>query len=224
MVWWVVDAVRQRGASPIVLVVGFGADLIRETFTADDQNLVFATQSEQLGTGHATNCASAALNGFQGDVLVLAGDGPLIQASTIEQMVETHRRTGAAATLATSVIDDPTGYGRVIRDSDGRFNRIAEHRSATEEERSIREIYPSYALFDRDALFSTLASLEPDPDSGEYYITHVPQMLLEQGQRVEVVDAVPPEDVLSVNTPEQLHDVEAILLERLATTAGKETR
>lgn len=221
MVWWVVQAVRQSGAAPIVLVVGHGANFVREAFAIDDRDLMFAVQEDQLGTGHATLCARPALDDFDGDVLVLAGDGPLIRPATIERMREIHARTGAAATLATSVIDDPTGYGRVVRDADGRFLRIVEHRNASDDERTIREIYPSYALFDAEALFSMLEALEPDAASSEYYVTEVPAQLASRGFRVEVVEAVPPEDVLSVNTPEQLAEVDSILTRRLAP-AGKE--
>ena len=214
MVAWVVDAVRAAGATRIVLVVGFGADLVRQAFEGDDDDIEFVIQAEQNGTGHATQCAQPALADFTGDVLVLAGDGPLIQAGTIDTMWARHRDTRAAATLATSVIEDPTGYGRVVRDADGRFEAIVEHKSATPEQRAIHEIYPSYACFEAGGLFDCLERLEPDATSGEYYVTEVPAMMRAAGQRVEVVDAVPPEDVLSINTPEQLAQVEAILAAR----------
>ena len=215
MVWWVVRAVREAGAERIVLVIGHGADTVRDVFAGDDHDIEYAIQDQQLGTGHATKCAVEALAGFDGDVVVLAGDGPLIRASTIEAMLDRQRTTDAVATLATSVIDDPTGYGRIVRDADNRFERIVEHKNATDAQRAIREIYPSYACFDARHLFEQLDRLEPDEASGEYYITHVPEMLRQSGQRVEVVDAVPPDDVLSINTTQQLADVDAILSARL---------
>jgi UDP-N-acetylglucosamine diphosphorylase/glucosamine-1-phosphate N-acetyltransferase len=213
MVRWVVDAVRTAGARRIVLVVGHGADTVRACFAGDD-DIEYVIQEEQLGTGHATRMAEPPLEGFEGDVLVLAGDGPLIRPETISIMLERHRAARAAATLATAIIDDPTGYGRVVRDADDRFVSIVEHRNATDEQRAIREIYPSYACFDADLLFGTLRRLLPDAVSGEYYVTEVPAMLRAAGHDVEVVDAVPPEDVLSINTVEQLREVEAILFAR----------
>ncbi len=217
MVWWVVDAVRRAGAERVVLVVGYGADTVRAIFD-DDDDVEFVVQHEQLGTGHATNCAAPLLEDFAGDVLVLAGDGPLIRARTIEAMRERHLGTNAAATLATSVIEDPTGYGRVVRDAEGRFVAIVEQRNATREQAAIREVYPSYACFDACALFDCLGQLEPDEVSGEYYVTDVPAMLRDDGCNVELVEAVPPQDVLSINTPAQLAEVDAILKARLEAT------
>jgi len=220
IVWWVVDACRRAGAGKIVLVVGHGAGEVREVFAGEDDDLIYVEQREQRGTGHATRCAEGALAGFAGDVLVLAGDGPLIRPSTIEAMLRTHRATRAAATLATSIIDDPTGYGRIVRDAAGRFAAIVEHRNATPAQRAIREVYPSYACFDVGRLFAMLRELKPDALSGEFYLTEVFAMLRARGEAVEIVDAVPPDDVLSINTPQELAQVEAILIGRRSAGAS----
>ena len=219
MIQWVVDAVREVSASPIVLVIGHGSDVIRDTFASDDADLVYAVQDEQLGTGHATTCAASAFENFDGDVFVLAGDGPLIRPSTLAAMLTLHQESSASATLATSIIADPTGYGRIVRDAEKRFERIVEHRNATDEQRAICEIYPSYACFDAKSLFAALRDLPRDEVSGEYYLTDVPEMLRTAGHRVEVTDTVPPEDVLSINTPDQLAEVEQILSARLEMSA-----
>ena len=215
MIRWVVEAVRDVGARPIVLVVGHGADRVRAVFRGDDGDLVTVVQDRQLGTGHATACAREALSGFDGDVLVLAGDGPLIRADTIQTLVDRHRQGGHAGTLATSTVADATGYGRIVRDADGRFEAIVEHVSATDEQRRIREIYPSYACYDAGLLFETLARLDADEASGEFRVTDVPAMLKAGGHDVELVDGFPPQDVLSINTPEQLDEVGMILSRRL---------
>lgn len=215
MVWWVVEAVRAVGADRIILVVGHGAEHVRAVFAGDDHDIRYVTQAQQLGTGHATNCAREELADFHGDVLVLAGDGPLIRGATIHQMRALHVAARAAATLATSIVDDPTGYGRIVRDESGRFEAIVEHRNAGADQLAIREIYPSYACFDAPRLFEVLDRLAPNEESGEYYVTDVPAMLKAAGGRVEVIDAVPPEDVLSINTPQQLAEVDAILSARL---------
>lgn len=184
--------------------------------------LEFAVQSVQLGTGHAVSMARMPFDRVllqsspPRDVFVLCGDGPLIRASTLRTMLERHRSGGgvAAATLATSVIEDPTGYGRIVRDGEGRFERIVEHKNASEAERAIREVNPSYYCFDVAALFRTLSAVTPDSATGEYYITDVFELLLREGERVEVIDAVPPEDVLSINTPEQLAEVDRMFRSR----------
>jgi bifunctional UDP-N-acetylglucosamine pyrophosphorylase/glucosamine-1-phosphate N-acetyltransferase len=215
IVWWVVHAVHRAGAERIILVIGHGANLVRAIFAGDNVEVEFVVQDQQFGTGHAALCAEPVLPDFDGDVLVLAGDGPLIRPKTIDAMRTRHVETSAAATLATSIIDDPTGYGRVVRDADGRFQAIVEHKNATDEQRAIREVYPSYACFRAEVLFDCLRRLSPNELTGEYYVTDVPAMLRDDGERVEVVDAVPPEDVLSINTPEQLAEVDGILRSRL---------
>ncbi len=219
MVAWVVDAVRGAGARPIVLVVGHRADVVKGLFGRDEADLAFAHQAEQLGTGHATACAEAALRGFRGDVLVLAGDGPLIRPETLRRLVERHRASGAAATLAAATIDDPTGYGRIVRGADGGFERIVEHADATPAQRASHEVYPSYACFDAALLFAALRRVGHDAASGECRVTDVPALLRREGRRVELVDGFPPQDVLSINTPQQLREVEAILAGRLEECA-----
>ncbi|MCI0630883.1 MAG: NTP transferase domain-containing protein [Phycisphaerales bacterium] len=220
MVWWVVQACRESGADPIVLVIGHGGEAVRKVLGDSGGDTRYAIQDEQLGTGHATLCASDAMKSFDGDVLVLAGDGPLIRASTIRIMHAKHIETDAAATLATSTIPDPTGYGRIVRDDQRRFSAIVEHKNATEAQRRIREIYPSYACFNSRLLFDMLRQVKPDPLSGEYYITDVFAMLKDRGLRVEIVDAVPPEDVLSINDSQQLAEVDSILRARLAPSSS----
>jgi bifunctional UDP-N-acetylglucosamine pyrophosphorylase / glucosamine-1-phosphate N-acetyltransferase len=150
-------------------------------------------------------------------VIVLAGDGPLLRVSTLATLLERHRESGASATLATSVIDDPTGYGRIVRDADGRFAGIVEHRNASPEQLRIREVNPSYYCFNRRDLFDALHAVERNPASGEYYLTEVLALLQSRGKRVEVITAVPPEDVLSINTPEELAAVDRIYRQRTAS-------
>ena len=217
MIRWVVEAVREAGARPIVLVVGYGAERVRSVFGPAEVD-GWAEQDPQLGTGHAVRCAGPVLETFTGDVLVLAGDGPLIRPSTIATLVESHRARHAAATLATATVADPTGYGRVVRDEDGRFLAIVEHADATETQRRIHEIYPSYACFDAGLLFEVLEGLAPDKASGEFRITDVPAVLRSQGHAVEIVNGFPPEETLSVNTPQQLREVDEILSCRLEAT------
>jgi bifunctional UDP-N-acetylglucosamine pyrophosphorylase / glucosamine-1-phosphate N-acetyltransferase len=218
MVAWVVHACRAVGASPIVLVIGHGADSVRDAFAGDDADLLYAVQEPQLGTGHAVEQARRVFADAveDTDVLVLCGDGPLIRAETLRTLINAHRRSNAVATLATAVINDATGYGRIVRDHAGRFQRIVEHRDASNGELAICEINPSYYCFRARPLFDMLKLVTNDNAKGEYYLTDVFPMMLERGMKVEVVDAVPAEDVLSINTPAQLAEIDAILRSRLS--------
>lgn len=226
LVHWVVDALRAPGieAEPVILVVGFGRDLVERSFAESDPAVRFVVQEEQLGTGHAIDMASPLFADAElrarTDVMVLCGDGPLIRPETLELLHRRHVETGAAATLATAVLEDASGYGRIQRTADGGFDRIVEQKDASPEQLELREVNPSYYIFRADALFDRLGRLGNGNASGEYYITDVFELMKDDGLRVEVVDAVPPEDVLSINTVEQLHEVESILEARVGDTRG----
>jgi len=211
MVQWVVDAVLEAGASRVILVVGHGAEIVKKQI----QGCEYVLQEPQLGTGHAVLVCKESLADFDGNIVVLGGDGPLLRADTIHAMVALQETSGCGATLATSSIPDPTGYGRIVRDEHNQFAEIIEHKNATPEQLEILEVYPSYAVFESSALWSCLDKLRPNSLTNEYYLTEIPQMLLERGLDVEIVNAVSPEDILSINTPKQLEDVETVLLERL---------
>lgn len=214
MVCAVVDACLEAGCERIVVVVGYRQELVREALAGYDA-VTLVEQPERLGTGHAVGMAAPAFaDDPERDVFVLCGDGPLIRARTLGTMLERHRATGAASTLATSVIEDPSGYGRIVRDAEGRFRGIVEHKNATGSQRAIREVNPSYYCFRAGDLFRALAGVERDDRSGEYYVTDVPGLLLAEGARVEVIEAVPPEDVLSINTPEDLERVDRLFRAR----------
>lgn len=217
MVCAVVDACLEAGCKRIVAVVGYQQNLVRDALAAYPM-VEFAVQGEQLGTGHAVRSAEHLFSREKmepgHEAFVLCGDGPLIRAATLRTMIERHRSAGAHATLATSVIEDPAGYGRIVRDAQGKFVAIVEQKNATEEQRGIREVNPSYYCFDVQSLFGALARVERNPLTGEYYVTDVPSLLLGDGRRVEVIEAVPPSDVLSINTLEDLAAVDRIYRSR----------
>lgn len=224
MVRWVVEACRAVGCERIVVVVGHRQEDVRTVFVDDDPDeapIEFAVQDRQLGTGHATLCATPALEGFNGDVFVLCGDGPLIRADTLETMLRRHRETKAAATMATAKLDDPSGYGRIVRDHAGAFTNIIEEKNATPAQLEIREVNPSYYCFKAPALLEALKDVQRNETTGEYYVTDVPALLMQRGERVEVIDAVPPEDVLSINTPDNLAAVDRVLRRRLGMAEAK---
>ena len=211
-VQWVVDAVNEAGADRVILVVGHGAEIVQREIPGCE----YVIQEPQHGTGHAVQVCKETLADFDGDILVLGGDGPLLRSSTIHEMLQLHHAENASATLATSIIPDPTGYGRILRDENDNFAAIIEHKNATPEQLEIHEVYPSYAVFESSALWECLDQLEPNSLTNEYYLTEIPQMLIDRDKQVEVVNAVAPQDILSINTPEQLAEVETVLLERLS--------
>lgn len=224
MVCAVVDACLEAGCSRVVAVVGYQQEKVREALASYGSKIEYAVQAEQLGTGHAVMQAAplyAKQSREPGHAcFVLAGDGPLIRAATLRTILEAHTSRQAAATIATSVIEDPTGYGRIWRDDNRRFKAIVEHKNCTLEQRAIREVYPSYAAFDVQQLFAALPDVPKNPTGGEYYLTDVFELMMKRGKRVEVVEAVPPEDILSINTPEELAKVVAIYRARGGSKAA----
>ena len=211
MIEWVVKTCEESACKPIV-VIGYKRNLIEKQLANYD--VTYAVQEQQLGTGHAVQCAKNQAQSFN-MAYVLAGDGPLIRSLTLKRMMEIHKETNASATLATSYVENPTGYGRILRNKDNRFTSIIEEKNANEEQRKINEIYPSYALFNTKELFECIETLPKDPIGGEYYITDVPKMFLNKDHPVELINEVPPEDVLSINTVEHLQKVNEIMMTRL---------
>ena len=140
----------------------------------------------------------------------------------LDKLFERQRATaGTAATLATAVIDDPQGYGRIARDAQGRFQAIVEQKNATPEQLKIKEVNPSYYLYDAKRLFEALRDVKRNGLTGEYYLTDTLELLLKNGKRVEVIEAVPPEDILSINTLEDLAKVDSIYRSRAGSAGSK---
>ena len=222
MVWWVVQACRDAGVGRIIVVIGHGGqEVVNALAHFPGANIEFVEQKEQLGTGHAARMAEHLFESKKpADVFVLAGDGPLIRADTLNKLLAAHRKHHASATLATAILENPTGYGRIVRNADGSFNTIVEQKDATEAQRAIREINPSYYCFRSDDLFRSLGQVKPNNSQAEFYLTDVPSLLKAEKKTVAVVDAVPPEDVLSINDPVQLAEVDAIMRARLAGVGG----
>ena len=169
MVCAVVDACIRAGCERVVAVVGYKQEFVREALAEYGDTVAYAEQLEQNGTGHAVRCAMPAFEGVNEDtpVYVLCGDGPLVRSETLATILETHRAKNAAATLATAVLDDPTGYGRIKRDAVGGFVRILEQKNATEADLAIREVNPSYYCFQLGALRWGLANFAPNESTGE---------------------------------------------------------
>jgi bifunctional UDP-N-acetylglucosamine pyrophosphorylase/glucosamine-1-phosphate N-acetyltransferase len=215
MLAYVLDACRAVGIEKIYVVVGFGAEQVKNIFeTADD--IVWVRQDQQKGTAHAVLCCKEHLNGFDGQTLVLCGDGPLIRAQTLRAIIEKHEATDSAATLATAILDDPTGYGRVCRDADGNIEAIVEHNDCTTEQLKIKEVNPSYYVFNNRILFEAVAKVKPDNVKKEYYLTDVISIIIAAGHKVAAVAVMRPEEAMSANTEEQLSQICRIMQYRMA--------
>ena len=213
MLSYVLDACRQAGVGKMYVVVGFGAEKVRKQFGADS-DIVWVEQAEQKGTAHAVLCCKEHLADFAGQTLILCGDGPLIRAEVLRELIETHN-CETAATLATAVLEDPAGYGRIVRDEDGDIKAIVEHNDCTDEQLSIREVNPSYYLFDNEILFEALEKVRPDNKKGEYYLTDAVSIMIKAGHKVSAVAALAPEEALSVNTAEELEELNRIMEKRI---------
>jgi bifunctional UDP-N-acetylglucosamine pyrophosphorylase/glucosamine-1-phosphate N-acetyltransferase len=214
MLDYVIDAVRNAGVDRIYVVVGFSADSVRQRYNhADD--ITWVVQAEQKGTAHAVMCCKEHLKDFTGQTLVLCGDGPLIRTDTLKTLIEKHQNEHAAAILATAILEDPTGYGRMVRDAYGNIEGIVEHANCTPEQLKIQEVNPSYYLFDNKILFEYVSRVQPDKVKGEYYLTDALAMIIENGHKVVAVTAVRPEEAVSVNSREQLSDAGKIMQRRI---------
>lgn len=188
----------------IYLVVGYEADKVAAAFPGYPR----VYQSPQLGTGHAVQCAEGALKGFEGQILICYGDMPLLPRSAYEKLIREHVAQGNACTLMAGVANQPLPYGRILRNSEGGFLRIVEDKDCTEEEKKIRELNVGVYVFEAKQLWRALTTLRPNNAQGEYYLTDAPVWLVSQGEKVGVAATCTAEEMLGVNTLEQLRQVE----------------
>ena len=210
---YLLDACKSAGVSRIIVVVGHEAERVQERFHGQCE---FALQEEQLGTGHAVMSAKPLLDGYNGDLLVLPGDTPLIDGDTLGKLVEHHRHSGAVATLLSAVLPHDAGmYGRVLRDVNRKVLGVVEAKDATPEQLAVREINTSIYCFKAPALFDALQQVRPDNAQGEYYLTDVIALFTQQGQSVEAVVADDWQVTLGVNTRVELADVASRLRWRI---------
>lgn len=211
MVSLVVDALREAGIDRPTVVIGYQGERVRTTLgdVAD-----YVRQEEQRGTGHAVSAASERLADCR-DVLVVNGDVPLVTADMLRRLMRRHRDSGAAATLLTAVMDDPTGLGRVVRDENGDLVNIVEEADASHAEAAITEINTAIACFRVEALLEALPLIRPDNVQGEYYLPDVFPLLHDRGRTVQTVQAADIRSVLGVNTRQELAEVTDILRHRI---------
>ena len=213
MIRYVIDAVRGAGAKTIIVVVGYGAEQLRAEL-ADDPLILFATQTKQLGTGDAVKACRPLLEGYTGTALVLVGDMPLVRPEPLKGLLDRRESDQSACLLGTAEVPDPKGFGRILRDSAGRFLKIVEERDCSLEERAIKEINPSCYVF-QPGLWDALDQLDTGNAQGEYYLTDAPQLLQAMGRKVKAIRVLEADDILGINTRHHLAQATAIMRSRI---------
>ena len=211
MVNHVIDTMRKAGVDDVNVIVGKGAEKVK--MGTSDRNVSYSFQDKQLGTGHAVMCSEDFLNGKKGTIAIFTGDAPLITEATIEALMSHHEENNCKATLLTSVIDNPTGYGRVIRNENGEVEKIVEHKDCNENEIKEKEINAGMYCFDVEALVASLKKLTNKNAQGEYYLTDVIGILKSEGEKVGAV-AVAFEETLGVNSRVELAEAEKLMRRR----------
>jgi bifunctional UDP-N-acetylglucosamine pyrophosphorylase/glucosamine-1-phosphate N-acetyltransferase len=214
MLDYVLDALKGVDLEKIMVVVGHQADLVKENF--NNLPIKFVEQKQRLGTGHAVMQTAKLLKNFDGNVLVLNGDTPLITQDTIKYLLGTHVESNASATVLTAEVDDPSGYGRILRGAHGTITRIVEEKDATERERSIKEFNTGTYCFNSKDLFSALKKISPSKISHEYYLTDTVHIMKKKGLSVVACRIEDSDEAIGINTRQALAKAEKALQSRMA--------
>ena len=194
------------------LIIGHRKELVKEACA--ELNVEFAVQEPQLGTGHAVQMTEGVLANHEGAVLVLSGDVPLLTLATLRELVDVHQQQSASATLLTSVLEDPSGYGRVMRDTSGAVYKIVEHKDANSEELAVDEINVGIYIFNAPDLFKALRLVKNDNAQGEYYLPDVISIFIDENKKVLAVKTDNFDETRGINNIEQLKEAETILSDR----------
>ncbi len=209
---WVIDAAKNAGSDKVCTIVGHRADMVKEIL---GDICEFALQAEQKGTGHAVMQAIDVIKSAKKEVVILNGDIPLITAESIKKAVNYHRENGNQATVITAVLDDATGYGRIVRGDDGGVRKIVEQKDANDEEKKINEINSGMYVFDSESLLYALEKLTPNNAQGEYYLTDTLEILLNAGKKVGGYAIADNDEIRGINDRIQLDEAEKIMQKRI---------
>ncbi len=214
MIDYVVELAFKVNAELVVPIVGHHREQVIDFLNGkfEGKDIKYAVQAEQLGTGHAVMQSEGLLKDFDGEILILSGDVPLLKYETVEKLISEHFNSGNQATLLTTVFNDSFGYGRIVRDADGRFIKIVEEKDATEEEKKIKEINPAIYIVNAKLLFEALSKILPENNQKEYYLTDIFHFIpKEKTGTVVTNDEL---EVTGVNSIEQLKQMEDALNSR----------
>jgi UDP-N-acetylglucosamine diphosphorylase/glucosamine-1-phosphate N-acetyltransferase len=191
------------------LIVGHQKEsVINFVQNLDLPNTFFVEQVEQLGTGHAVDQTEPFLREFDGDVLILCGDVPLLKSSTMQSFIDKHYSESADVTVLSTYADLPKGYGRIIRDSNGKFQKITEEKDANDKEKLVNEINSGVYILKADLLFKSLKNVSNNNSQGEYYLTDIIDIINKSGKKVEAYAGAKFEELQGVNSPEDLERIE----------------
>ncbi|MEK7774958.1 MAG: NTP transferase domain-containing protein [Candidatus Zixiibacteriota bacterium] len=206
------DTLVPIGFERICVVIGHEGEMVQKRLKG--YPITFAWQREQHGTGHAVMMTREQMADFDGTTLVLLGDVPLLSRRSIELLLSVHEKTSAVATCLTTFLEDPTGYGRIVRGSGASLQEIVEHKDASDEIRKIREINSGTFCFDNQSLFGVLDKLENNNVQSEYYLTDTVKIFHDNGLRVSVAVTDDPDEVRGINSVEQLDQLATIFADR----------
>ena len=212
MVEHIINRVSETNPDQIITIVGHGADQVKEQLGERSE---YALQAEQLGTGHAVLQAASYLEGKEGTTLVISGDTPLLTTETLNNLFEYHQGKNASATILTAQADDPTGYGRIIRDHIGIVEKIVEQKDTTPEEALVQEINTGTYCFDNRALFDALSKVGTDNAQGEYYLTDIIEILKEEGNTVAAYQTDDFDESMGVNDRIALAKANELMRQRI---------
>ncbi|MCK9274703.1 MAG: NTP transferase domain-containing protein [Syntrophales bacterium] len=212
MLLYPIRAARALGCDKIVVVIGHQAERIKEVLK--DSSLIYIHQEEQLGTGHAVMQTEAELKNFGGTVLILCGDVPLLQSSTLQELTAFHYNSRSDVTVLTTIVPNPDGYGRILKDTAGRVKKIVEDRDASEQEKEIAEINTGIYCVQSDFLFEALAAVKADNSQKEYYLTDIVEISDRCGRITRSFLLPDPKEAMGINTPAQLNDANTLLKSR----------
>jgi len=211
MIHYVLHLAGELKASRVIPIVGYQKETVEHYVKMYFPSAQCVTQEQQLGTGHAVMQTESALADFFGSVLVLSGDVPLLRHKTIDQLVDYHRKKKVVATILTAELDDPAGYGRIIRNADHSVKKIVEHKDASPEELLVREINSGIYVYEKEKLFDGLKHISPHNVQNEFYLTDVFEYFWRHHWVVSALMAPHPDEIRGVNTVEQLSEAKNAL-------------
>ncbi|WP_125154118.1 bifunctional UDP-N-acetylglucosamine diphosphorylase/glucosamine-1-phosphate N-acetyltransferase GlmU [Clostridium rectalis] len=212
MVNHVIDTLREGGVEDINIIIGTGAEKVK--VNTSSKNVSYSLQDTQLGTGHAVKCAKEFLKSKKGTVAIFNGDAPLITADIVKKLIAFHEDNNFTATILTSIVENPYGYGRIIRECNGEVKKIVEHKDCSKDELEVRELNAGMYCFDVEALLVALEKLSNNNCQGEYYLTDVIEILKNDGKKIGAIP-VEFEETMGINSRVQLAEVEKIMRKRI---------